>query len=118
MKYVILRDDDTNAFMPLEGWERRYRPFLDRGLPVNLAVIPKVCSRAAFEPGQPEKFLAAPNETGAAYVPIGANAALVRYLIDNPLFRIVQHGCSHDSVHGRREFDHADAAEIARRLDE
>ncbi len=118
MKYVIIRDDDTNALMPLERLERLYRPFLERGLPVNLAVIPKVCSQAAYQPGQPERFLAAPNPTGAAYVPIGENAALVRYLIDNPLFRVVQHGCSHDSVHGCREFDHEDAAEIARRLDE
>jgi hypothetical protein len=51
-------------------------------------------------------------------VPIGENAPLVRYLRENPLFRVVQHGCSHDSVGGQREFDHPDAGEIARRLDE
>ena len=42
MRYVILRDDDTNTFTPVECLERLYRPFLDLGLPVNLAVIPNV----------------------------------------------------------------------------
>ena len=37
MRYVILRDDDTNALTPIECLETLYRPFLDRGLPVNLA---------------------------------------------------------------------------------
>src|SRR5262245_34983642 len=42
MHYVILRDDDTNALTPRACLERLYRPFLDRGLPVNLATIPDV----------------------------------------------------------------------------
>ena len=35
MRYVILRDDDTNALTPVDCLERLYRPFLNRGLPVN-----------------------------------------------------------------------------------
>jgi len=42
MHYVILRDDDTNALTPVECLEQLYRPFLDRDLPVSLAVIPNV----------------------------------------------------------------------------
>ena len=42
MRYVILRDDDTNALTPVACLERLYRPFLDRGLPVSLAAIPEV----------------------------------------------------------------------------
>jgi len=42
MRYVILRDDDTNALTPIECLETLYRPFLARGLPVNLATIPEV----------------------------------------------------------------------------
>ena len=42
MRYVILRDDDTNALTPPHCLERLYRPFLDRGLPVHLATIPEV----------------------------------------------------------------------------
>ena len=42
MRYVILRDDDTNALTPVECLEKLYRPFLARGLPVNLATVPEV----------------------------------------------------------------------------
>ena len=41
MHYVIIRDDDTFAFTPPACLERIYRPFLGRGLPVNLAMIPE-----------------------------------------------------------------------------
>jgi hypothetical protein len=57
MRYVILRDDDTNALTPVECLERLYRPFLDRGLPVNLAVIPDVATDARTPDGSPEGFL-------------------------------------------------------------
>ena len=42
MRTVIIRDDDTNALTPVDCLERLYRPFLVRGLPVNLATIPEV----------------------------------------------------------------------------
>src|SRR5512133_419249 len=57
MRYVIIRDDDTNAFTPPECLERLYRPFLDRGLPVNLATIPAVSKSARMADGQREGFL-------------------------------------------------------------
>ena len=44
MKYVIIRDDDTNALTPIECLETLYRPFLERSLSVNLATIPNVRS--------------------------------------------------------------------------
>src|SRR5438067_12670248 len=56
-RYVILRDDDTNALTPPECLERLYRPFLDRSLPVNLATIPAVRTDAKRPNGQPEGFL-------------------------------------------------------------
>src|ERR1043165_1342316 len=122
MRYVIIRDDDTNAFTPVECLERLYRPFLDRGLPVNLAVIPAVTLDAKMGDGRPEGFLlkraeratvgvaasageidlraAAPTvvsepvvHTGAERTrPIGENQALVDYMLDNPGYKIVQHG--------------------------
>ncbi len=64
MHYVIIRDDDTNAFTPVECLERLYRPFLDKGLPVNLATIPAVSTNAKMANGQPEGFLLA-NGSGA-----------------------------------------------------
>src|SRR5437879_10738108 len=57
MRYVIIRDDDTNALTPVECLERLYRPFLDCGLPVNLAVIPDVSTEAKMSDGRPEGFL-------------------------------------------------------------
>jgi hypothetical protein len=57
MHHVIIRDDDTNALTPVECLERLYRPFLERGLPVNLAVIPRVRTDATRADGKPERFL-------------------------------------------------------------
>lgn len=118
MKYVIIRDDDTNALTPVECLELLYRPFLQRKFPVNLAVIPNVSTRACYSPGNLEKFLIAKRGGESAYVPIGCNRGLIDYLHTNPLFKIVQHGCCHESVDGCYEFDHGNRVEIARRLDE
>ena len=118
MKYVILRDDDTNALTPIEYLEKLYRPFLDRGLPVNLATIPNVNTEATYAEGQPELFLLAKKGPVPKYLPIGCNEALVDYLRSNPCYRIVQHGCRHEFVNHRYEFDHGDGRDIASRLDE
>ena len=118
MKYVILRDDDTNALTPVEFLERLYRPFLERGLPVNLATIPNVSTTAAYAPGKPELFLLAKNGPTPAEMPIGSNQKLVKYLRDNSEYHIVQHGCKHEFVNQRHEFDHHDRNDIARRLDD
>ncbi|HVV73219.1 MAG TPA: DUF2334 domain-containing protein [Verrucomicrobiae bacterium] len=139
MHYVIIRDDDTNAFTPVECLERLYRPFLDRGLPVNLAVIPDVSTEARMPNGQPEGFLAAARyqyalpagvagraqpgaEVAAALTadrhsaqtrPIGSNEELVSYLHENQGFKIVQHGCHHEHA----EFDRTDRRDIVARLE-
>ena len=96
MRYVILRDDDTNALTPVECLERLYRPFLDRNLPVNLALIPDVATNALPPDGKPEGFLFAKNGTRAATVPIGESPKLVNYLRENAGYQVVQHGCHHD----------------------
>jgi uncharacterized protein DUF2334 len=113
MRYVILRDDDTNALTPVECLERLYRPFLDRNLPVNLAVIPDVTTNALTPDGKPEGFLFAKNGTRSATVPIGENPKLIQYLHENPAYKIVQHGCHHDCF----EFNRKSPAEISSRLD-
>ena len=129
MRYVIFRDDDTNAFTPVECLERLYRPFLQRDLPVNLATIPAVSTSATMANGQPEGFLAckdslmgsrngdalagkssAPTDSA---IPIGTNRRLVAYLRQNPGYHIVQHGCHHNYL----EFDQPDSGEIGRRLE-
>jgi hypothetical protein len=113
MRYVILRDDDTNALTPINCLEQLYRPFLDRNLPVNLAVIPDVATDALTPEGRAEGFLPAKNGTRSATVPIGENAQLVKYLHENPGYNVVQHGCHHDCF----EFDRASASEISELLD-
>ena len=72
MRYVIIRDDDTNALTPVSCLEQLYRPFLERGLPVNLATIPEVALDTSLEDGKPEGFLAYRNGTTSRTVPIGA----------------------------------------------
>jgi hypothetical protein len=114
MRTVILRDDDTNAFTPVECLEKLYRPFLARGLPVNLAVIPEVRADVRVPDGRLEGFLTVGRGAGgAALVPLAENAALTAYLRTNPGLHVVQHGCHHDYF----EFDCTDRLEVVRRLD-
>jgi hypothetical protein len=109
MRYVIIRDDDTNALTPAACLERLYRPFLERGMPVNLATIPEVALDTTVPDGKPEGFLAYRNGTTTRTTPIGANTKLVSYLRDNKGFEIVQHGLHHDYL----EFDGIDRASVS-----
>lgn len=113
MRYVILRDDDTNALTPPDRLERLYRPFLDRGLPVNLSVIPEVRTDVRLPDGRVEGFLMARTGDEPETLPIAANPRLLSYLNDNQGYRIVQHGCYHDYM----EFERCDRREVARRVD-
>lgn len=107
MHYVIVRDDDTNALTPVECLETLYRPFLERGLPVNLGVIPYVNTQTQMHLGVPEGFLFSRKGGEAENIPIRENKDLVFYLLRNPLFQIVQHGYQHAfnefETHDRRE---------------
>ncbi len=113
MRYVILRDDDTNALTPVSCLERLYRPFLDRGLPVNLAVIPEVSLDTCMLDGGLEGYLFKRDGSTAATAAIGTNPELVGYVLANPGYRVAQHGCHHHLL----EFDRIDAADAARRLE-
>src|SRR5437762_1346199 len=114
MRYVIIRDDDTNALTPPECLERLYRPFLEHGLPVNLAVIPDVRLDAVRSDGRPEKFVFAWNGCHKLTKPIGDNKNLVGYLRDNPGFHVIQHGYDHSFF----EFDSISARDICDRLEQ
>jgi hypothetical protein len=113
MRYVILRDDDTNALTPPHCLERLYRPFLDCGLPVNLATIPEVDVNTRMSDGTAEGYLFNRNGSTAERLAIGANPALVNYLLANPGYHVVQHGCHHDQL----EFNALGRREAGRRLD-
>lgn len=114
MRYVILRDDDTNALTPVECLEMLYRPFLERGLPVNLAVIPDVRLDAIRPDGLPEQFLFARNGTTELTKPIGDNERLVCFLRENSGLHIAQHGYDHSLF----EFDSASTDDIRDRLEQ
>lgn len=113
MRTVIIRDDDTNALTPIECLETLYRPFLSRGLPVNLATIPEVRLDARTPSGEREGFLPRVPNPAVETVALAESRALVDYLHGNPLYQIVQHGCYHDTF----EFDRTDRAEVIRRLE-
>lgn len=113
MRYVVLRDDDTNALTPVSALETLYRPFLDRGLPVNLATIPEVSTDARTPSRAREGFLPKEGWAWSGTVPLADNPELTRYLHDNPGYHIVQHGCHHDAF----EFDNPDRAEVVRRIE-
>jgi hypothetical protein len=117
MRYVIIRDDDTNALTPPEYLERLYRPFLDRALPVNLAVIPNVRTDVTYGENILEGFLLTRNGTTEKTLPITRNQGLVSYLSGNPGYRIVQHGYSHEFIRGDCEFEQHYRRELARRLE-
>ncbi len=113
MHYVILRDDDTSALTPPACLERLYRPFLDRGLPVNLATIPDVHTDVRTPDHQLEGFITSGLAHLKRNVPLEDNPGLIAYLQAEPAYRVVHHGCHHDYF----EFDAASRAAVAVRLD-
>ena len=112
MRYVILRDDDTNALTPVSCLERLYRPFLERGLPVNLAVIPEVRMNVRNSDGELEGFLVGGSQAPRTSMRMEENPELVAYLCANSGFHFAQHGCFHD----RFEFDCLDEPSAVRLL--
>lgn len=114
MKYVLLRDDDTNALTPPACLERLYRPFLDRNLPVNLAAIPCVNTSATLPGGRLEGFLMARRPGLPERLPLAAGRELLDYLAANPGYGLLHHGYAHDYL----EFDSPRRAELAQRLED
>ncbi|MFO1500569.1 MAG: DUF2334 domain-containing protein [Verrucomicrobiota bacterium] len=117
MRYVILRDDDTNGLTPVDYLETLYRPFLRQGLPISLAVIPSVRTDITYGRNVLEGFLLTRNGTTDPMVPIAANRQLTSYLLANPGYHIAQHGYNHEFVQGDCEFEQNQRADVVRRLD-
>lgn len=117
MRYVILRDDDVNGTTPPALLERLYRPFLDRAMPVTLAIIPEVRTDVRTRDGELEVFVHGPNRGQPGTAPIGDNAELLTYLASEPGYTVAMHGCHHEIVDGRFELDRDDRDDIARRLE-
>lgn len=116
MRYVIIRDDDTNATTPPWCLETLYRPFMDKKLPVNLAVIPEVYTNARSSRGSVEGFLFGVAAGKDGHMPVEPDQELVQYIRSNPEFHVVQHGLTHESSEGRYEFDLKDREDVVHRL--
>lgn len=117
MKYVILRDDDANATTPISKLEPLYRPFLERCLPVHLAIIPSVRMNVHRRDGFREGFLHGPAIEDAQERPIEDNPDLLDYLRHNPFYVPIVHGFNHAFVDGNFEFNRDEPKDIAKRLD-
>lgn len=113
MRYVILRDDDTNAFTPIDCLERLYRPFLDRKLPVNLATIPRVRTDTLRMDGKREEFIFGASVESHRSVPLTQNGRLIHYLHENSGYHVVQHGYHHTM----NEFASGKPEEIRHRIE-
>lgn len=111
-RWVVVRDDDTNAFTPPACLELLYGPALQAGTPVSLAVIPAVTTGAVTASGAPEGFLWG-HEGAARLAPVGEAGELVAWLRERPLVEVVQHGYCHEPF----ELNSRDRADVARRLD-
>jgi hypothetical protein len=117
MKYVVLRDDDANGTTPVSLLEPLYRPFLDRGFPVHLAMIPCVRTDIHRLDGGLEGFLCG-REAGRAHLrPIEENPALLDYVQHERGYVPVMHGFTHEFIDGHYEFGLDKPIETAQRLD-
>lgn len=114
MRYVIIRDDDTCGLTPVACLEELYRPFLERGLPVNLAAIPRVNTRAVWRDGSPEGFRAFAQGNEPSHLTLAERPELVAYLQANPGYRLVLHGYEHTYF----EFQRPHRTDLAERLDQ
>ena len=100
MKYICLRDDDTNYYTKYEELEEAY-DWIWGKLPITLATIPFVHGSEAaimkFDV-EPNKFLLLRNGEYNSLKPIGFNSNLVsklKLLILQGKIEIAQHGVNH-----------------------
>lgn len=108
MKRVLIRDDDISYFTPPEVLDRLYHCLLERSVPVNLSVIPKVSCSTLLPFGTANPYFDGHNQYELFIPPnfrglpksyeVGENSALVGYIRDNPLLAITQHGVTHDQA--------------------
>jgi len=114
MKYVLIRDDDINYFTKTEWLEDLYGPLLERGLPVNLSVIPR--TKCNLPLGDPRSiYRAREHMENEPFIPpewrgkgdefeTGENRRLVDFLRSFSNIEVAQHGFAHEYVRGEREF--------------
>lgn len=116
MHYVLLRDDDANAFTDPGLLKWLYAPFVERRQLVHLAVIPEVDPTIVGPDGEREGFIPR-TATGTSPAAISQNLTLCRLIADCPSFAVLQHGLSHAYVDGHYEFDRDDGRDLHARVE-
>jgi hypothetical protein len=95
IKFVI-RDDDLNYFSTPADIERWYGEIFAKNIPVGFSTIP-------FVKPISDVYTAAANSGDKEY-PISRNENLVRYIREQKLIEILQHGCTHETRNGVFEY--------------
>jgi len=108
MKRVLIRDDDVCYFTSPEILDRLYHRLLERSIPVNLSVIPKVSCTTPLPFGSDNPYFDGhlryepfipPSFRGLLHsYEVGENGALVSYIGASPYLAPTQHGVTHDQA--------------------
>uniref|UniRef100_A0A7J3SMA0 DUF2334 domain-containing protein n=1 Tax=Fervidicoccus fontis TaxID=683846 RepID=A0A7J3SMA0_9CREN len=85
---IIIRDDDVCYFTKPQLLEHIYKPSLELGLPINLAVIPLV----DLERTEP---IIGQGEYNKRYLSVEENKELVEFIKQHN-FEVLQHGLTHE----------------------
>jgi hypothetical protein len=102
MKFII-RDDDLNYFSTPEDIKVWYIDIFEQDIPVSFAMIPFVKPSSDVYPFYPVTKSTPKNIEDKEY-PIHENAGLVKYVANNSLINVLQHGCNHETKQGVFEY--------------
>lgn len=112
-KLVIIREDDISYFTDVEKLKTIYGPLIEREIPINFSVIPKVSSNIPLEKDniyrvkeglEQEPFIPPEYRGQCGFYEVGENKALVRFLKSLKNTDILQHGYTHGKIGGEKEF--------------
>lgn len=119
LKYVTIRDDDVCYYTPVGQFKKVHRLLLERDVPINVAVVPRVSDSIRCRDGGFEAFIP-PGLCGKGQTyPVYDNEELVDFLNNTHSIEIHQHGFSHKHVgNGIGEFEDINVSRISDRLDE
>ncbi len=116
MKLVAIRDDDVSFFTDTARFAGVHGPLLERGVPVNLAVIPLASAnvKVRHEKMQGyEPFIPPPYRGQEACFDVGENRELIEFITSHPSLHVVQHGCRHEYVNDAHEFAISDTKKLS-----
>jgi hypothetical protein len=128
LKFIIIRDDDTNFFTPAGFIRQIYQTLLDNQLPFSLSVIPNVradvyrrhnrISDDSANSPEYEPFIAPSARGEKLNYSVADNKELIDLINQYPQIECLQHGYSHEYfADGTTEFTSSDVHEINKKLE-